>query len=77
MDKIERRMKIRHVHFVGFRGADFISAVKVFGKPDFVHITHDHRMYGDIDLDHDLVIFGSKAKADVIRPLSDPDHKRH
>ena len=26
------------VHFVGFRGDEFTSAVRVFGKPDFIRI---------------------------------------
>ena len=50
----------RHVHFVGFRGEEFWSAVKVWGQPDFIHLINDHRSEGDIDED-DLVIFGPKA----------------
>lgn len=50
----------RHVHFVGFRGEEFWSAVKVWGRPDFIHLINDHRSEGDI-ADDDLVIFGPKA----------------
>ena len=50
------------VHFVGFRtDAEHSAAVKVLGKPDFVHMWHDHRMQGDIDDDLDTVVFGSKG----------------
>ena len=51
----------RHVHFVGFRtDREFWAAVKVFGRPDFIHLINDHRSEGDI-ADDDLVIFGSKG----------------
>jgi hypothetical protein len=30
------------MHFVGFRGNEFRSAVKVFGQPDFFHRVFDH-----------------------------------
>lgn len=32
------------IHFVGFRGEEYHSAVKVWGKPDFIHMGHDNRM---------------------------------
>ena len=53
---------MKHVHFVGFRtDAQYSAAVKVWGKPDFVHMWHDHRMWGDIDDDVDTVVFGDKG----------------
>ncbi len=64
------------IHFVGFRGDEYISAIRVFGKPDFIHMTHDHRMYGDIDTDSDTIVFGPKADPDFISPYSDQDHER-
>ena len=67
----------RAVHFVGFRtDAEFSAAVKVFGKPDFIHLFHDQRMHGDIDADLDIVVFGSKGR-DVACKFSDQDHERH
>lgn len=30
-------------HFIGFRGDAFISAIKVFGRPDFIHRDWDKR----------------------------------
>ena len=38
------------IHFVGFRhDSEYLSAVKVFGKPHFIHYVHDKRMYQEID----------------------------
>lgn len=64
-----------HVHFVGFRtDAQYSAAVKVWGHPDFVHMWHDHRMYGDIDPDIDTVVFGEKG-SDAPSPYSWQDHE--
>ena len=52
----------RDVHFVGFRGDEFHSAVKVWGKPDFFHRVFDDRVtHGDVDWDNDIVIFANGA----------------
>ena len=32
------------IHFVGFRGEEYWSAVKVWGLPDFYHRGYDLRM---------------------------------
>lgn len=64
------------VHFVGFRSdSEYWNAIKIWGKPDFIHLIHDHRMYGDIDTDADIVIFASKAKPDQISKFSWQDHE--
>ena len=69
-------MKTSCVHFVGFRtGQEYWSAVRVWGKPDFIHMTHDHRMYGDVDMQQDTIIFGSKASPDKIDKYSWQDHQ--
>ena len=55
-----------HVHFVGFRtDAQNSAAIKVWGRPDFVHKWHDKRMWGDIDPDNDIVVF---AKGATLQP---------
>ncbi|HEX2753746.1 MAG TPA: hypothetical protein VHP34_11700 [Alphaproteobacteria bacterium] len=46
------------VHFVGFRGEEYHSAVKAFGKPHFIHRGWDLRAQREIAHD-DLVIFAS------------------
>ena len=68
-------MTQRVVHFVGFRGEEYWSAVKVFGKPTFIHRWHDHRMYGDV-AKADTLIFGPKADPAHVAEFSDQDHER-
>jgi len=63
-----------HVHFIGFRGEEYWSAVKVFGPPDFIHLIHDHRLYGDVGPD-DTLVFGPKADPDHISEYSWQDHE--
>lgn len=46
----------RIVHFVGFRGEEYWSAVKAFGPPHYVHIGWDLRARREIDED-DLIVF--------------------
>jgi hypothetical protein len=74
-------MNRRTLHFVGFRtNEEYLSAVKVFGKPDFIHLFHDRRMYGDtgfpIDPNTELVLFGSKGRNNPSE-YCDQDHERH
>jgi len=63
-----------HVHFIGFRGEEFWSAVRVFGYPDFIHKWHDHRMYGDVG-DGDTLVFANKATPNIISEFSWQDHE--
>lgn len=58
-------MKARAVHFVGFRGDEYNSAVKVFGKPDFFHRDWDVRVKhgGEFD-ENDVVVFAKKTDQD-------------
>ncbi|GEM_PF-2886962 len=48
------------LHFVGFRGEEFWSAVKIWGQPHFIHIGWDRRAAQDM-APGDLVVF---AKGD-------------
>ena len=55
-------MMKRDVHFVGFRGDEYLSAVKVFGKPDFFHTVFDDRViFGGEVGDDDIIIFANGA----------------
>ena len=45
------------LHFVGFRDDAYTRAVRVFGRPDFVHRVWDHRAVGDV-APGDTVVFG-------------------
>ena len=62
------------IHFIGFRGEEYWSAVRVWGRPDFVHLIHDHRLYGDVGQD-DVLIFGPKADPLIISAYSWQDHE--
>ena len=63
------------IHFIGFRNEEYWSAVKIWGKPDFVHLTHDRRLYGDVDAERDTLVFGPKADPDYVCPFSWQDHQ--
>ena len=56
----------RLVHFFGFRGVEYISAVRVWGKPDFVHPVHDRRAYVEYDPVNDIGVFANKETPDRI-----------
>lgn len=44
------------IHFVGFQGEEYWSAVRVWGRPDFVHRGWDRRARREIAAE-DTVIF--------------------
>ena len=46
----------RTLHFIGFKGDEYHSAVKIWGKPGMVHIGYDIRALTEIGED-DIVIF--------------------
>ena len=65
------------VHFVGFRDdAEYWAAVRVFGRPDFIHLIHDKRLYGDVDTSRDVVIIARRATLEPVK-WTDQDHQRH
>jgi hypothetical protein len=57
-----RNMRQRTVHFVGFRGEEFYSAVRAFGPPDFVHVSWDRRAVADF-APRDTVVFPKHLSA--------------
>jgi hypothetical protein len=51
------------VHFVGFKGDEYISAVRVFGRPDFIHRNHDIRLVRGGELHPvDTVVFANGSE---------------
>lgn len=46
------------VHFIGFRGEEFWSAVKAFGHPDFIHRGWNLRARREIAAG-DLIVFAT------------------
>lgn len=46
------------VHFVGFRGHEYCSAIRVWGKPDFIHMGNDWRFRRELH-PLDTVVFAN------------------
>jgi hypothetical protein len=59
------------VHFVGFRGEEYHSAVNAFGLPDFVHRVWDTRAELEV-APHDTVVF-AKYQDKAASPYSYDD----
>jgi hypothetical protein len=49
------------VHFVGFRGEEFWSAVRVWGRPGFVHRLNDPRIRREVH-PCDTVVYANGAE---------------
>lgn len=60
------------LHFVGFRGEEYMRAIRVFGWPDFIHRGWDHRAQREIG-PHDIVLFGPKADPAYVSPYNYDD----
>jgi hypothetical protein len=60
------------VHFVGFKGDEFLRAARVFGQPDFIHPGFDLRALREFAPD-DVVVFatGSHDQAPRRKSFSD------
>lgn len=59
----------KHVctHFVGFKGDEYTSAVRVFGKPDFFHRKNDVRLvFGGELAPWDIVVYANGAEKSVL-----------
>ena len=57
---------VRAIHFVGFKGEEFFSAVRVWGLPDFVHRWKDDRFkHGGEVHPNDLVVFANGEETKV------------
>lgn len=57
------------VHFVAFKGEEYHSAVKVWGRPHFIHRGWDLRGQREID-ENDVVIFAQGEHDQVPRVKS-------
>lgn len=67
----------RCLHFIAFRGEEFWSAVRIWGRPDFIHPAWDRRAQREIARG-DVVVFaaGSEADEPSIRNASDIDETK-
>jgi len=48
------------LHFIGVTASQLVSAIRIWGEPDFVHKAALWSLLGDIPAE-DIVIFGSAA----------------
>ena len=52
------------VHFVGFKGGEYVSALHVWGRPDFIHRHRDPRLiHGGEVAEGDTVIYANGEEA--------------
>ena len=49
------------LHFIGFTGSEYLSALKIWGQPDFIHRWHDRRAVDEIVMG-DVVIFANGSE---------------
>jgi hypothetical protein len=55
------------VHFVGFKGDEYSAAVRVFGRPDFIHRKNDLRLvFGGELHPSDTVVYANGAERAVL-----------
>lgn len=60
------------VHFIGFRGEEYWSAVRIWGEPHMIHMGWDNRARREIGED-DLVIFANGHGEAPPRRFNYPD----
>ncbi len=60
------------LHYVGFRGDEYLRAVRVFGRPDFVHIGWDSWARMEV-VEGDTAIFARGTFDDMPSAYGFPD----
>ena len=60
------------LHFVGFRDDRYWNAVRIWGKPDFVHITYDRYAAHDM-APGDTIVFAKGDWRQDPRSFGGPD----
>jgi hypothetical protein len=53
------------VHFIGFTGSEYHSALKIWGQPDFIHRWYDRRAVDEI-VAGDVAIFANDSERKVV-----------
>jgi hypothetical protein len=64
-----KKVSGRAVHFVGFRGDEYWSAAKVWGRPGFIHRGWDKRATMEV-ADGDIVIFATGQHDQIPRDFN-------
>lgn len=60
------------IHFVGFRDERYWNAVRVWGRPDFIHYVWDRRAQRDI-APQDTVVFANGDADQHLGKYNGPD----
>ncbi len=60
------------LHFIGFRGDEYARAIRVFGKPDFIHIGWDRWARLEV-VAGDMAVFANGTFDDEPSAYSYPD----
>ena len=64
-------MTYKAIHFIGFKpgSQDWWNAVRIFGRPDFIHRKWDERAAygGEVDPDNDVFIFSRVSEWNAFR----------
>ena len=65
------------VHFVNFRGDEYVRAVRIWGRPDFVHPVWDARAkYGGELHPDDVVVFAKGSEEEPLVKFTWDDSQR-
>lgn len=60
------------LHFIGFRGDEYVRAIRIFGKPDFIHIGWDRWARQEV-VAGDVAVFAKGTFEDEPAAYSYPD----
>jgi hypothetical protein len=63
------------MHFVGFKDDRFHGAVRVFGRPDFIHRFWDRRAVDEV-MEGDTVVFAVGDEHQPVNPFAYDDSAR-
>jgi hypothetical protein len=64
---------VRHaLHFVGFRDDAYLRAIRVFGRPDFIHRHYDRRCVAEI-AEGDTMVFATGDETQPVIPFTFDD----
>lgn len=60
------------MHFVRFTGDEYLRAIRVFGKPDFIHRHWDARAACEV-CEGDVAVFAKGTEDDPVTPFAYDD----
>lgn len=63
----------RTVHYIGFRGDEYVRAHRIFGGPVMIHRVNDIRTQSEIDPEVDLAIYAGKEREEIVRQIPGTD----